>query len=46
MSYEYWNERWLAHSLIDKFKTLTDFILYSMAFEDQPFNRGGIISTL
>ena len=46
MALEYWNERWLAHPLRNKFRTLKDFISWSMSNEDQPFNRGGIVSTL
>ena len=46
MALEYWNERWLAHPLRNKFKTLKEFISWSMSNEDQPFNRGGIVSML
>ena len=46
MALEYWNERWLAHPLRNKFRTLKDFISWSMSNEDQPFNRGGIVSML
>jgi len=46
MAMEYWNERWLAHPLRDKFLTLQDFISWSMSNEDQPFKRGGIVSML
>ena len=44
MALEYWNERWLAHPLRNKFRTLKDFISWSMSNEDQPFSRGGIVS--
>ena len=44
MAMEYWTERWLAHPLRNKFRTLKEFISWSMSQEDQPFNRGGIDS--
>lgn len=44
MAMEYWTERWLAHPLRNKFRTLKEFISWSMSNEDQPFNRGGIVS--
>ena len=44
MAMEYRNERWLAHPLRNKFRTLKEFISWSMSNEDQPFNRGGIVS--
>ena len=31
---------------IIKFKTLKDFISYSMSEEDQPFSEGGLVSLL
>ena len=46
MALEYWNDRWLAHPLRNKFRTLKEFISWSMSNEDQPFNRGGIVSML
>ena len=46
MAMEFWNERWLAHPLRNKFRTLKDFISWSMSNEDQPFKRGGIVSML
>ena len=46
MALEYWNDRWLAHPLRNKFRTLKEFISWSTANEDQPFNRGGIVSML
>ena len=46
MALEYWHERWLAHPLRHKFKTLKDFISYSMSEEDQPFSEGGLVSLL
>jgi|TARA_Y100000294_G_scaffold163633_1_gene169702 hypothetical protein len=44
MALEYWHERWLAHPLRHKFKTLKDFISYSMSAEDQPFHKGGLVN--
>jgi|GEM_PF-3251487 hypothetical protein len=44
LAYEYWNERYLSHPLKNKFPTLQEFISWSLATEDQPFNRGGIAS--
>jgi len=41
MAMEYWNERWLAHPLRHRFKSLKDFISYSLSEEDQPFHKGG-----
>ena len=46
MAMEYWHEKWLAHPLRHKFKTLKDFISYSMSQEDQPFSQGGLVSLL
>ena len=46
MALEFWHERWLAHPLRHKFKTLKDFISYSMSEEDQPFSEGGLVSLL
>ena len=43
MAMEYWTEQWLAHPLRNKFRTLKEFISWSMSQEDQPFNRGGIV---
>ena len=44
MALEYWHERWLAHPLRHKFKTLKEFISYSMSEEDQPFHKGGLVN--
>ena len=44
MALEYWNERWLAHPLRNKFRTLKDFISWSMSNEDQPFHKGGLVN--
>ena len=44
MALEFWHERWLAHPLRHKFKTLKDFISYSMSEEDQPFHKGGLVN--
>ena len=46
MALEYWHERWLAHPHRNRFKTLKDFISYSMSEEDQPFSEGGLVSLL
>jgi|TARA_B100001971_G_scaffold197368_1_gene205981 hypothetical protein len=44
MALEYWHERWLAHPYRNRFKTLKDFISYSMSEEDQPFHKGGSVN--
>ena len=45
LSMEYWFERWQEHPLKNKFRTLKDFISYSLSVEDQPtFHGGGIVS--
>ena len=46
IAFEFWSEKWLAHPLRDKFKTLKDFISWSTANEDQPFSRGGLVSII
>jgi len=46
MALEYWNDRWLAHPLRNKFRTLKEFISWSMSNEDQPFNKGGLASLI
>ena len=46
LSMEYWLERWQEHPLKNKFRTLKDFISYSMSEEDQPFSEGGLVSLL
>ena len=44
MALEYWHERFMAHPLRHKFKTLKDFISWSMSQEDQPFHKGGLVN--
>ena len=46
MAMEYWSEKWLAHPLRNKFRTLKEFISWSMSNEDQPFSRGGLVSII
>jgi len=43
---EYWFDRWQEHPFKNKFKTLKDFISYSLSEEDQPtFNKGGLVNS-
>ena len=44
LAMEYWFDRWQEHELRDQFKSLKSFISWSLANEDQPFSRGGIVS--
>ena len=46
MAMEYWSEKWLAHPLRNKFRTLKEFISWSMSNEDQPFSSGGLVSII
>ena len=46
IAFEFWSEKWLAHPLRHKFKTLKDFISWSMANEDQPYSSGGLVSII
>ena len=44
IAFEFWSERWLAHPYRNRFKTLKDFISWSMSNEDQPFHKGGLVN--
>ena len=46
MAMEYWTERFENHQLRHKFRTLKEFISWSLANEDQPtFQKGGKVSS-
>ena len=42
---EYWEDRWQNANNKNDFKSSYDYMKWSLAFEDQPFNRGGIVDT-
>ena len=46
LAFDFWFDRWQEHELRDQFKTLKDFVSWSLSQEDQPFHRGGIASIL
>ena len=43
---EYWEDRWQNASNKNDFKNSYDYMKWSLAFEDQPFHRGGIASLI
>ena len=44
LTFEFWFDRWQQHEFRDQFKTLKDFISWSLANEDQSFSKGGLAS--